>query len=196
MHTLRNEEGAGNAGCALHPRSRVLKCAKKRTRAYRFSGGSPASPAQWFDGLYRALPGEPGFLATIIGAMRSIIANLTPASGRQDHTTLPYAKVPFVVRYVCVHRIPVPRFVTTRNAPQVDRNGKSHTPIFSSEKAKYFSRGGWTNARDVESALRDLPVGAKVAAASSDAHEAAATLSAGCRSRWRTPSPRSLSPRG
>ena len=32
-------EGAGNAGCTLHPRSRVQKCAKRRTRAYRFSGG-------------------------------------------------------------------------------------------------------------------------------------------------------------
>jgi hypothetical protein len=39
-------EGAGNAGCALHPRSRVQNCAKKRTRAYRFSGGNPAFPAQ------------------------------------------------------------------------------------------------------------------------------------------------------
>jgi hypothetical protein len=44
-------EGAGKAGCALHPRSRVQDCAKKRTRAYRFSGGSPAFPAQWFYGL-------------------------------------------------------------------------------------------------------------------------------------------------
>jgi hypothetical protein len=44
-------EGAGKAGCALHPRSRVQECAKKRTRAYRFSGGSPAFPAQWFYGL-------------------------------------------------------------------------------------------------------------------------------------------------
>jgi hypothetical protein len=30
----------------------------KRTRAYRFSGGSPAFPAQWFYGLFRALPGD------------------------------------------------------------------------------------------------------------------------------------------
>ena len=44
-------EGAGKAGCALHPRSRVQKVAKKRTRAYRFSGSSPAFPAQWFYGL-------------------------------------------------------------------------------------------------------------------------------------------------
>jgi hypothetical protein len=33
-------------------------CMAKRTRAYRFSGSSPAFPAQWFYGLYRALPGE------------------------------------------------------------------------------------------------------------------------------------------
>jgi hypothetical protein len=39
-------EGTGNAACALHPRSRVQNCAKKRTRAYRFSGGNPAFPAQ------------------------------------------------------------------------------------------------------------------------------------------------------
>src|SRR5882762_4668241 len=55
---LPQKEGAGNAGCALHPRSRVQNCAKKRTRAYRFSGNTPASPAQWFDGLCRALPGD------------------------------------------------------------------------------------------------------------------------------------------
>jgi hypothetical protein len=56
-------EGAGNAGCTLHPRSRVQNCAKKRTRAYRFSGGNPTFPAQWFYGLYRALPGDRAFLS-------------------------------------------------------------------------------------------------------------------------------------
>src|ERR1700724_3483845 len=62
--TLQSE-GAGNTGCTLHPRSRVQQCTTKRTRAYRFSGGNPAFPAQWFYGLFRALPGEPGFLATV-----------------------------------------------------------------------------------------------------------------------------------
>jgi hypothetical protein len=38
--------------------SRAKVANKKRTRAYRFSGSSPAFPAQWFDGLFRALPGE------------------------------------------------------------------------------------------------------------------------------------------
>ena len=52
------EEGAGNAGCLLHPRSRVQKCTRKRTRAYRYSRSIPAFPAQWFYGLCRALPGD------------------------------------------------------------------------------------------------------------------------------------------
>src|SRR5258708_18596951 len=55
-------EGAGKAGCALHPRSRVQFAQRKRTRAYRFSGEHPAFPAQWFYGLLRALPGERAFL--------------------------------------------------------------------------------------------------------------------------------------
>ena len=45
---------------------------EKRTRAYRFSGGSPAFPAQWFYGLYRALPGERIRLVTVVGGLRLI----------------------------------------------------------------------------------------------------------------------------
>jgi hypothetical protein len=53
-----DNEGAGNAGCLLHPRSRVQRAEGKRTRAYRYSRSTPAFPAQWFDGLCRALPGD------------------------------------------------------------------------------------------------------------------------------------------
>jgi hypothetical protein len=55
---LSSREGAGKTGCALHPRSRVQKAKRTRTRAYRFSGSSPAFPAQWFYSLLRALPGD------------------------------------------------------------------------------------------------------------------------------------------
>jgi len=59
IHSPQKQEGAGKTGCALHPRSHVQRCTwQKRTRAYRFSGNTPAFPAQWFYGLYRALPGE------------------------------------------------------------------------------------------------------------------------------------------
>jgi hypothetical protein len=53
-----SREGAGKTGCALHPRSRVQRQRERRTRAYRFSGSSPAFPAQWFYDLLRALPGD------------------------------------------------------------------------------------------------------------------------------------------
>ena len=36
---------------------------------------------------YLVLSPVTGFVATVVSVMRSIIANLTPASGRQDHTT-------------------------------------------------------------------------------------------------------------
>src|SRR5258708_33346478 len=52
------KEGAGDTGCALHPRSRVQYARVERTRAYRFSGNTPASPAQWLYGLWRALLGD------------------------------------------------------------------------------------------------------------------------------------------
>jgi hypothetical protein len=38
---------------------------EERTRAYRFGGNTPAFPAQWLYGVYRALPGESELLDTI-----------------------------------------------------------------------------------------------------------------------------------
>ena len=53
----RRIEGAGNAGCALHPRSRVRYAqARSCTRAYRAAVNTPTSPAQWLYGLYVISP--------------------------------------------------------------------------------------------------------------------------------------------
>jgi len=62
-----------------------------RTRAYRFGGSIPAFPAQWLYGLLRALPGRAGLVVTVAHEKLSLLLDLTPASGRQDHTTSPYA---------------------------------------------------------------------------------------------------------
>src|SRR5512143_1704464 len=62
----------------------------KRTRAYRFSGSSPAFPAQWSYGLCRTLPGDRAFLSPSL-PRSLLLKNLTPASRRQDHTILPSA---------------------------------------------------------------------------------------------------------
>jgi hypothetical protein len=79
----RKSEGAGNAGCALHPRSRVPKLRIRRTRAYRFSGNTPASPTQWLYGLLRALPGDEFLFVTVVsridGEVHPVEQNITSA---------------------------------------------------------------------------------------------------------------------
>jgi hypothetical protein len=68
--------------CKMHKR--------KRTRAYRFSGGNPAFPAQWLYGLCRALPGDEFVLSPSSANWRFCVnpvgpaktsADLTPATG-------------------------------------------------------------------------------------------------------------------
>ena len=50
------EQGMPGARCT---RGLVCKVRKElRTRAYRYSRNTPAFPAQWVDGLCRALPGD------------------------------------------------------------------------------------------------------------------------------------------
>ena len=62
--TLRRARGRPGARCT---RGLVCKtCEEKRTRAYRFSGGIPAFPAQWFYGLYVVSP-VTGLVDTVIG---------------------------------------------------------------------------------------------------------------------------------
>src|SRR5450631_2971153 len=59
------QEGAGNAGCALHPRSRVQRVERKAHTSIQGSGGNPTFPAQWLYGLFRAHPGVSGFPAPV-----------------------------------------------------------------------------------------------------------------------------------
>jgi len=60
----------------------------------------PAFPAQWFDGLCRALPGERCTIAPVALRMADVADPVGPLHhrrtwrtdpGRQDHTILPYA---------------------------------------------------------------------------------------------------------
>jgi len=109
---IQRAQGMPDARC-----TRGLACnvhRKMRTRAYRFSGEHPTFPARWLYGLLRALPGEPSTFATVTPRINP--RRLTPASGRQDHTTSPYASAAIVSRNSCVHRNP-PLVVTMANAP-------------------------------------------------------------------------------
>src|SRR5437660_12257420 len=62
----RSSEGAGNAGCALHPRSRVQNCRKLRTRAYRAAEAIRHSLRNGFT-AYIVLSPVDGSFATVIG---------------------------------------------------------------------------------------------------------------------------------
>jgi hypothetical protein len=86
------------------PDSRVCRDSGcKRTRVVRSHRNRPAFPAQWFYGLFRALPGDRACLSPSPAALA---ADLTPASRRQDHTTSPSASGALVFGAIRVHRIP------------------------------------------------------------------------------------------
>src|SRR5712671_3092025 len=77
---LSKSEGAGNAGCALHPRSRVQCAQEVRTRAYRAAESIRHSLRNGFT-AYNALSLVIGFLATIIGGTDRQLDASTGASG-------------------------------------------------------------------------------------------------------------------
>src|SRR5438876_3686376 len=100
--------------------SRAIKNKAHERSHHGHTGVNPALPAQWFYGLLRALPGDQ---ACLTPSSALLIADLTPASGRQNHTTSPSASAPFVKGAARVYRIPPPTLMTLRNAPLSGRDG-------------------------------------------------------------------------
>jgi hypothetical protein len=135
-------EGAGNTGCTLHPRSREQRAQKTRSRAYRFSGGNPAFPAQWFYAYSVLSPAIRPWVVTVTGGV--LTADLTPALRRQDHTYSPYASAPSRLSAHPRPPLPRPALLTLRNAPLSGTGCKSYSAIQVSEKQKYFCKEGWT----------------------------------------------------
>jgi hypothetical protein len=99
---LLSKRAQGRPGADLAP---AVCCAKmvRRKTAQQHTGGAnhSAFPAQWFDGLCRALPGAEFLLASLaprIGDAVDPVGRSTPPQqlGRsndgQDHTVLPYAR--------------------------------------------------------------------------------------------------------
>src|SRR5450631_4012487 len=105
-------EGVGNAGCPLHPRSRVHFVVVERTRVTTSTPESPGIPARNGFTTYFVLSSVTGLfchrrLRTSVvsapGRADTTSANLTPASGRQDHTTSPYAATSLVRVLLIAH---------------------------------------------------------------------------------------------
>ena len=105
--TVRASENRGRreSRVANAPAASRAKLNKAHERSHhRYTGVNPAFPAQWFYGLIRALPGDQ---ACLTPSPALLIADLTPALGRQNHTTWPYASASFV--RLAVARLTPPR---------------------------------------------------------------------------------------
>ena len=99
----------------------AISCAKADSKnAHEHTGSAEAvrpSLRTGFTTYFVLTPARPGLFVTVASVMRSIIANLTPAKGRQDHTTLSSAQAALVSRSPRVHRSPRPTSVTIAIRP-------------------------------------------------------------------------------
>jgi hypothetical protein len=74
------------------------------------------SPRNGFNGFLRALPGDRACLSPS-SPRNLLLKNLTPASGRQNHTTSPSAKPSAFVNAPLASTASRPAFVTIANRP-------------------------------------------------------------------------------
>ena len=142
--SLSRREGAGNAGCALHPRSRVLQnCAigahehtgeRKhsdipRAMALRLTSCS----SRWSELVVTVAPEKRAsqeLFASIRGARTTRLDRT-----QQNHSPLKH----------CVHRIPRPTCRDDGDTPLWwVRDGKTYNSDFPKCKAKYFCVPDWT----------------------------------------------------
>ena len=130
------------------PTASRAKVESTRVSHHRYAETVRHSLRDGFNGFLRALLGDRALLSPSPARCAGIIANLTPASGRQDHTTLPSAPARFVFARRCVHRIPHPTFVTIAKRPSC---GCGTAPlielILPNGEAKSFCSKGWTPNR-------------------------------------------------
>jgi hypothetical protein len=123
----------------LRPQSRVQCVGSTRGSHHGHTGITRHSLRNGFNGFLRALPGDRAFLSP---SPADGLASLTPASGRQDHTTSPSASAPFVFGATRVHRTPPPTSVTIAKRPSV-RDGmiSLYSCFYQTGKRKIFADG-------------------------------------------------------
>ena len=147
-------EGAGNAGCPLHPQPRVQCVGSTRVSSPRSHREHPAFPHAMVLTAYFGLSPVIGLSChrhprikalSVPGRADNASANLTPASRRQDHTTSPSAKISALVSSAaCVHRIP-PRVRDDRDTPLMwDETAQDIEVIWVRRKQEYFCKWDWT----------------------------------------------------
>jgi hypothetical protein len=141
FYALSNQRAQGkpDARCT---RGLVRKlCKRKRTRAYRSSGGNPTFPAQWFYGLSRALPGDQTW---------DCHRHRQCLNRRLDASLEASGPRAFAVRFTCSrlkHHLrpphPRPTSVTIANAPLSGTGCETYSLFFYFCKTEIFTQAGW-----------------------------------------------------
>jgi len=136
----RNERGRRESWAPDAPAA--SRASEKSTRAshHRFTGSIRPSLRDGFNGFLRALPGEPGFLATIPSATRKRCRRVDASVGASGPHVFAVRAAPFVSRYTRGHRIPRSTFVTIAIRPSCSEAGRleSLMPFLANAEAKYF----------------------------------------------------------
>jgi hypothetical protein len=121
--TPSNQRAQGRPGAGWHPRSLCVKSAQGEPQVQPGHPGPPC--ANGFNGLFRA-PRRRIRLATVIGELngavrsgwiRKHLRRLDTSNGCQDHTALPSATAPFVLRASIAHE--------TSKSPPCDRSTRA-----------------------------------------------------------------------
>jgi hypothetical protein len=153
-HLPRNQrvQGMPGAQCA---RSLACKIKKHTSILTTVTPVSPGIPCAMVYDLFRALPGDRAFLPPSL--TREIPANLTPASGRQDHTTSPSATRAARLQRCRVHRIPHPTLMTCATPLFRGRDGASRRFDLPDGESEIFLQMGLDSG--IHQGRADLPVG-------------------------------------
>src|SRR6476661_8955355 len=117
-------------------RSRACSVESTRVSHHGRTGITGIPARNGFNGFLRDLPGDRACLSP---SPALLLADLTPASRRQDHTTSPSASARFVKRAARVHRIPL-RVDDVAQRPSVGRTVRLSELIWLGRKWKYFCK--------------------------------------------------------
>src|ERR1700687_5830883 len=138
---LSPNRGRGECRVPNAPAASRAKCKKHTSVVTTGPPDLPGIPARnGFNGLLRALPGDRACLSP---SPALLLADLTPASRRQDHTTSPSAPAPFVKLCCRVHRI-LPRVDDVARRPSVGRTAGVLEVICPTRETEYFCKSDWT----------------------------------------------------
>jgi hypothetical protein len=136
-------EGAGNAGRPMRPIAACAMVVVERTRVSQVTPESPGIPHAMVYGLLRALPGAPGFLATVAREKLASHELDTSVGVSGPHAFSVRLKRPRL-KAPSASTASRPALLTLRNAPLVGRDGKRYRIIRIFGKAEYFHERGLT----------------------------------------------------